>query len=62
MIKVGEDIYHLGGHDTRKDIFRLNKVDAATWKFIKVGRLSEQKWFFDALAIKISPEDCNGWQ
>ena len=62
MINVGGDVYHVGGNNTLKDIFRLDKVDSSTWKFNKVGSLSEDKANLDVLPIKISPEDCNGWQ
>lgn len=62
MINVGGDVYHVGGSETRKDIFRLEKLDSSTWKFKKVGSLSEEKYYLDVLPIKISPEDCNGWQ
>ena len=62
MINVGGDVYHVGGSGSRKDIFRLEKLDSSTWKFKKVGTLSKGKWTFDVLPIKISPEDCNGWQ
>ena len=62
MINFGGDVYHVGGTGTRKSVFRLDKVDATTWKFTRVATLSQDKYWFDALPFKISPGDCNGWQ
>ena len=62
MISVDGVTYHIGGHfKAKEDIFRLDKVKDSTWKFSKVGSLNE-KHYRDVVAIKISPESCNGWQ
>ena len=62
MITVDNEVYHIGGQETRTEIYRLSKDKSSARSFIKVGNLSEGKFWFDVVAIKISPENCNGWK
>ena len=47
MINFGGDVYHVGGDGIMKDVFRLDKVNAAIWTFTKVATLSQRKYYFD---------------
>ena len=58
MTTIDGITYHIGGHPPATNIFRLDKDVNEKWKWTPAAQLKYHKWFFDAVPIHLTTDDC----